>query len=317
MTLQLFRIIMPLPSHFSALAKLSACMGLLCLFSNTVIAATDEKLQLVTTIKPLQLISQAIAGDKANISVLLPATQSPHHYSMSPSDRFSLNKADLFIWVGPPLEVFFIDTVAQLSQSVPVITAIELESLNTLPLIDSHVHENHAAAAIDPHIWLDPDNAVVIAQSIVTHLVTIDAKNADYYRLNFTRFEHSLQALKSEIQSQLEAIRDRPYIVYHNAYQYFERQFALQHSLALVTNPESQPSIRQILQTREQLKNIEPVCLLLEQDSPSATIKTFLGNAQLRQSTLDLLGGSIAVDEHAYENLLRKLSSQISNCLQD
>ena len=168
------------------LRKIFCALAGVALLSANSAAVAD--IQIVATIKPLQLIATAIVDGSGNSESILPANQSPHHYALKPRDRALLAKADLILWIGPELETFLSPLMEQLGQNKQVIQTSAVSGL-TLHRLDGNV---------DPHLWLNTDNALVIGRHLLKLLETLDSQNIARYRSNFEKFEKSLTALNKK-----------------------------------------------------------------------------------------------------------------------
>ena len=235
----------------------------------------------VTTIKPLQLIAQAVIKDHGSVSSIVDPQQSPHHFSLSPSDRIALARADLAVWIGPPFETHLQDFFLQSALRAKTITAIDIDGLQR-----HYISEGQ----LDAHLWLDSSNALKIAAQITEQVSALDPSNAISYRQNLENFETEIAQANQQIARKFEAATTVRYAVYHNAYQYFEQQFSLQHDIVILRDPETQPGIREIVQLRERINQRQPSCLLLEIDSSEELIATVLSGHELNSIVVDLLG---------------------------
>jgi zinc transport system substrate-binding protein len=267
--------------------------------------ASQGDVRVVTTIKPLQLIVKAVVGEQGTVSALLTGN-SPHSYALTPSDRIALGEADLVLWVGKELESFIEGAIGQLQEQTTVLTVLDVEDLNRLPL------EN---GQLDPHVWLDTNNALEIARTISRELERIDSGNQLLYRQNFAAFENQLELTEEELLRVTASLLTTPFIVHHNAYQYFEQQIGINHAFALVLDPEIQPGIRHILSVRDLIQQTQPSCLLVEPDSSPAAIDTFLSGYELKQFTIDLLGNQLPADSNGYSQLMLNLANDFVACL--
>src|SRR5690606_35583959 len=177
-------------------------------------------------------------------------TASPHAHALKPSEAARLGRAGLVIWVGPGLESFLARSIETLAADATVIEAAELPGVvlyaprggGVWPAHDhgedhgdeggddhgnDHGHGAYApeAASLDPHLWLDPGNARVIAAATAAALIAADPANAATYEANAEAFAARLDALDQELESLLAPVADRPFVVFHDAYQYFEARY--------------------------------------------------------------------------------------------
>lgn len=287
----------------------------LCIFAALVAAPnTAAEVNVLVTIKPLQLIAEAIIGDAGTVATLMPAGSSPHHYTLSPADRVAIEAADLIIYVGEELETQLDSIMRQLEAKKNILKMLNLESLERLSLIPGEgIKDGMDIPRFDPHIWLNTDNATTMAAAIRDQLAVIDSTQASEFADNFNRFNNSLIDLESQWQQSIQSIELEPYLVYHNAFSYFETQFGLGHRLVLVNDPEIQPGIRQILNVRKALTEIQPVCLFIDESASRATINTMLSGYKINMVQLDLLGKKLTETE-GYEQLMENLINDFIHC---
>jgi len=264
---------------------------LLCLSASAQTDSLAERpaFTVVSSIQPLALIARAVGGESTEINVLIEGHDSAHHFTLSPSDRLAISSADLLLWIGPEFEVFLEPLMARMADH-KLITASQLAGM-TLHRLGSE--------SIDPHMWLDPENARVLAEAIADQMSDADPERADVYRTNLHEFSNQLQNTADRITSELAALPAFNFAVYHNAYQYFERRFGLEHAVALVNDPETAPSIQQTLRTQAQISESKPACVLVEPDHSPALLATMLQSHEAEIIALDPLGnGLIETDDH-------------------
>lgn len=299
--------------------RLPSCFAIACLLltltaSATAAAATPH---VVTTIRPLQLIVSAITDGVSEPDLLIPPEASYHHFTLRPSSMRSLTGASMVIWIGPELETWLSDVIWQLPQRVDVITVTELEGIRTLPLVDNAVisGDAHHAGRIDPHLWLDQDNARVVARAVTEELTELDQTNAHRYRDNLVRFEAAVTSAHELQAARLAPLADRDYVIYHNALQYFERQHGLSPSLVFVQDDEIQPGIRQLLTVQQALAGQSPACLMLDSTANVDVIRTILDGRDLPQIPVDTVGEQVEPGPGGYVALLDSITTSYAQCL--
>ena len=290
----------------SNLKALRGAPGCSCLLLTLLPALAWADVTIATTIRPLQFIARAIVGDSGSVSSVIDQQDSPHHYIVSPSDRINLQNAELLLWIGPEFEVFLGDFFQRRSDSAVII------AVQSLPGLTLHQLGN---GQLDPHLWLDSNNALLLASSLTSELSAIDPDSAHIYAANLRAFATRLDSLNRQIQAQFTGADRSDYLVYHDAYQYFEKQFGLNHGMALLQDPELEPGMRDILAKRRELQALTPACIFLEADSNPALIDTMLADQQPRQITVDLLGYDIDATSDAYVTLLQTVADQFADCL--
>jgi zinc transport system substrate-binding protein len=273
----------------------------------------QAKLQVLASIKPLALIAREVAGDKADVSTLLPVTASPHDYPLKMSDHKHLRAADLVLWVGPELESFLARPLANLSAD-KLITSYQLNGLHWPEVATGdHQHSNHAHADKDPHIWLDPRNAVLIAQMLAMRLTQLQPESAAVFSTNAQRFATSVKLLDQQLAQQLAPVKEVGFAVYHEGYGHFVGRYGL-HQVAYVTySPERRPGAKHLQTLREVLAK-EGECLFMEPYYKAQGMEEMAKTLNLRIGLLDPIGDQ---QVSSYQQLLQQLSQSFLTCLAD
>lgn len=301
---------------------------LICCLSLWTISAPAQ-VQILTSIKPLQLIAAAIQDGQGEPQALLPPGASPHYFVLRPSDARRLDKADLFYWIGPDLENFLprlLKQRSQLSVAVQNLPDVHLQYFAEThqhnhktehahsPALVEHDHA-HQPGALDAHLWLLPHNAMVIAQRISADLSAIDPDNAELYAANLKSFIERLAALDQQLKEQLKALQGKPFFVFHEAFNYFEHAYGLQHSGVFAISSELQPGARHVQQMRQRLQQAGPSCVFSEPPLQPRLAHTLADGLPVTLAELDPLGVDSPVSAQGYEQLLRNLAGQFTVCL--
>ena len=253
------------------------------------------------SIQPLQLIAAALTDGISTPSLLLGKGQDPHHPSLKPSQRQAMADADILLWVGPNLEGSLEKVIVSLEAQV--LTLIKLDGLQTHLL----------RGGVDPHLWLNTYNAGVIAEALSQQLIQLDSKNAERYQSNLEDFQTGLLALNTAIMASLSQHNKKPYAVYHNAFQYYEQQFGLQHVVSFTDDEELKPGIRQLLAIRETLEENQVACLLVE---PEVNVDELSNVVPLANYvTVDVLGADFSPSKTAYVDFMQALTNTMLECL--
>lgn len=265
----------------------------------------------LSSLKPLTLIAQEITGASADTDTLLPTTASHHDYPLKASDYTRLQKADVLIWVGPQLESFMQKPVANL-EAAKIITVYGLQGLHwpneqhsTAESGRDHNHEQ------DPHIWLDPRNAIVVAQALAARLAQIDTANAVRYRENLRVFVEKMQRLDEKLKESLKPVSGIGFVVYHEGFGHFVSHYNLHQLDYLTYTPEQKPGARHLHQLRQILAK-EGKCLFLEPYGDTQSARNLAQEFHLHIGILDSLGVQTVAD---YPQLLEQMSTAFLTCL--
>ncbi|WP_062058390.1 zinc ABC transporter substrate-binding protein [Cellvibrio sp. OA-2007] len=294
--------------------SVSVRCGLLLGLAFALALPAQAKLQVLASIKPLALIAQEVVGDQADVITLLPITASPHDYPLKMSDHRNLRNADLVLWIGPEMESFLARPLGNLPVE-KVITSYQLPGLNwpAIEQDDDHHHTNHAHTDKDPHLWLDPRNAVVIARALATRLAQLQPQSAVKFQANAQRFALSVQALDKQLAAQLNPVKTVGFAVYHEGYGHFVGRYGL-HQVAYVTyTPERRPGAKHLKELREVLAN-EGRCLFMEPHYKVQGLEGMVTTLNLGIGLLDPIGDQ---QVSSYQQLLQQLSQSFLTCLAD
>ena len=198
---------------------------LVVLLSLALAPAASAAPRVAVDIAPIESIAAHVMEGVGTPDLILPPGASPHAYALRPSEAGRLQDADLVVWVGPALTPWLADPITALAADASLVTVADLPGLTILPVRDGGAFEaddDDHAGAVDPHLWLDPENAAVIARALATALTAADPENGAAYAANAEDFAAGMDALVVAIDSKLAPVHGRRFIVFHDAYQYFE-----------------------------------------------------------------------------------------------
>lgn len=290
--------------------------------------------RVLTSIKPLQQIAAAVQDGVGTPDVLLPPGASPHHYALRPSDVRRVGEADLLYWIGPDMENFLPRVLGSRSK-----TTVAAQSLPGLTLRhfgeDSHSHEgdhdghdhdaahghdehdhDHRPGSLDAHLWLSSANARVIAAKMAADLAQVDPAHAARYQANLTAFTERLNGLDQRIQARVAGMAGKPYFVFHEAFDYFEAAYGLNHAGVFSVASEVQPGAQHVAAMRARLQDVGKTCVFSEPPMRPRLAETLTAGLPVRLAELDALGGTDPVDAHGYERLLENLGNGLAGCLE-
>ncbi|MFM9816772.1 UNVERIFIED_CONTAM: zinc ABC transporter substrate-binding protein [Spiribacter pallidus] len=181
---------------------------------------------------------------------------------------------------------------------------------------DAHAHDHdHAHDGVDPHAWLDPGNARAWLGLIADTLADADPANAAVYQRNARAAQSRLTELTATIDQQLAPVRDTPYIVFHDAYQYFEARFGLNHAGAIALSDASDPSPARIARVRDAVAEADVRCVFAEPQFNPGLVASVVDGTDADTGVLDPLGSDIPSGASFYPALLRDLADRMVDCL--
>ena len=285
--------------------------------------------KVVASVVPIQSIVAAVMGDMGTPELLLQGSMSEHRAVFTPTQIATLGEADLVFIVGQGLEA----KLAQMSGSDAVNgkTFIELSNapgVTRLPIrqggawepdTDEHATgDTHAAEgvlAFDPHVWLDPENAKAMAREVAADLAKTDPDNANAYAANAKAFATEIDQTSAAIAADLAPLKDKPFIVFHDAYHYFEKRFGLRGVGSISDVSAQAPSAERLAQVRDKIAAAKAACVFREPQYDDRVVQTVIEGTGAREGVLDPLGAGLEPGAPAYPRLLRNLAKALKDCL--
>lgn len=314
-------------------------------------AANADGPEVVASIKPVHSLVAAVMGDLGTPSLLVAGADSPHTYAMKPSEAAALSRASIVFWIGEELETFLAQPIANLGANARSVALIESPGLTVMTYDDadgdeaghhdhgghghSHghdhdddhahehdeghahgdaVHSDHRHEGADPHVWLDPRNAIAMVRRIAATLAEADPEHADSYHANAEALIERLHELEHDIAARLSPYRDVPYLTMHEAFRYFDARFGLNGQGAITVNPEQQPSARRLGELRATIGRFERLCIFAEPQFPPRLVDVIVEGTAARTGTLDPLGAELEPGPDLYFELLRLNSNSFAEC---
>jgi zinc transport system substrate-binding protein len=180
---------------------------------------------------------------------------------------------------------------------------------------DHEATEDHAHGEFDMHVWLDPTNASVLVPAIASALSNADPQNASTYEANAARLQEQLAELDRSIENRLASVADRPYVVFHDAYQYFEHSYGVQAVGAITINPTVRPSAQRLREIHERLEHLDAACIFAEPQFEPTLVDTLIEGTSANKGVLDPLGADIDAGPDQYFRLMSNLADALADCL--
>ena len=304
----------------------------LLFISNTAVFASETK-GVITTIQPINALVNAVIGNTGGSTSLIPSEVSPHEFKLKPSDVKTLQDGNIIFYISNHLESSITKVFKNLPKNIKIVNLMEETGINHLAIRDNEAwerhdhhddHDKHAKKDDDHddhekeddiHIWLDPDNAIKIIQKVNKELSLLFPENSQIYNKNATNIINKITELKSELKEELLSIKDKPYIVFHDAYQYLEKVFGLNAVGSIALEDDVATSPKQISYIRNKIIKSNVSCVFQEPQFDSKLVKTVVEGTDAKIGTLDPLGVDIANKKDFYLQLLRNMSKSLKECL--
>ncbi len=330
------------------LNKLPIIISILSLFTFFVPANADIKV--VASIKPIHSLASYLMNGVAKPDLIVDGYASPHGFAMKPSHAKMLQNADLIFWVGEDVENFLEKPLGSIAKKAEKIELMQIKGLQVLKFRernifddhddhghddhdkkedhDSHAkkedhddhgkkedhddHERHAHGEFDPHIWLDPINAKVILNEMVEHLIENDSKNEAKYKSNLDEALKDIDKLTIDVMTELS--NSVSSIVFHDAYQYFEKRFNVNILGAFTVNTDVMPGAEQLAEIREIIEHDKVACVFSEPQFNPDIIKAVAKDMNIKTGVIDPLGATLNPGKDLYFSLIKNMSASFKGC---
>ena len=295
------------------------------------ITCANADINVVTSIKPVHSLVSGVMEGVATPDLIIDTGGSPHTYSLKPSQARQLQNADIVFWISPKLEAFLEKPIESIATNALVLQLLETDGVIKVSFreggaFDAHDHDDddhddhddhdeHHEDETDPHLWLDPLNAAILVDHIADVLSDSDPDNKQTYEANADAMLTKLDQLVDDVTTELKPVQDRGYIVFHDAYQYFERRFNVSAIGSITVSPEVLPGADRIRELQEKVASLDASCVFSEPQFEPRLVSTITENTNTRTGVLDPLGSSIENGPDQYFQLIRDMSSSLKECL--
>jgi zinc transport system substrate-binding protein len=275
--------------------------------------AMAQPLSVVTDIGPISGIVNAVGHDQVSVTQLIDDQQSAHHITLRPSQARALASADLIVLTGPALLQGLYEKIPTLAPETPIIVLQSIEG-TVLFGTDEHNHDDHDHAdadAVDPHMWLLPENAITWAREIASNLAKLNAANAHVFTQNAADFETHIVALarNAPVFSQSDTIG-----LSHNAYQYLLHDLGDPRTIVVTDAKATSPSAKDIAEVQTAVSKTPPLCFVIDPNEPSALAHQIAAAAGVDTITLSPLVGNEVGHNNAYLDLLATVLRGFQDC---
>lgn len=290
---------------------------LICCLTHVYVEASPR---VVVTLKPIHSLAASIMDGVGQPELLLPDGASPHTFQLKPSTVKAINQAELIIWVGPELETFMQKAITTKEQNT--LTLLQLPKLQRLAQRQTrHWHQDeddhkHEAGGIDPHIWLSVHNAKTIVDAITQRLVRDDPRNEKTYMQNRLRTLSQLQALFNTLNENFANVRQQPFLVYHDGYQYLEKEFGLNGKGSIILNPHVPLSGKVLHGLKQQIEKEHIQCVFTETEFNQTQLEKNLQILKVNFAELDPLAVKQSPGPQCYTLMMTQNSKIMQQCLE-
>ncbi|PYE37225.1 zinc transport system substrate-binding protein [Rhizobium sp. PP-F2F-G38] len=293
----------------------------------------------VVSIKPIHSLVASIMAGVGEPKLIVEGAASPHTYNMKPSNASALQKANVVFWMGEGMEHFLEKPLETLGSKATIVALEEAPGVEKLPQREGGPFEPHddgdeAEAAhghdaadahdakhahddgeFDMHSWLDPRNAKAMAAEIETVLAKADPEHAATYRTNRETLDARIDALDLAIAATLAPIKDRPFIVFHDAYQYFENRYGVTVAGSITVSPETAPGAQRLKEIHAKIEKLGATCVFAEPQFEPKLVNVVLEGTTAKSGTLDPEAGTLTAGPDLYFQLMNGVAQSLASCL--
>ena len=310
----------------------------------------NAEINVVASVKPVHSLVSGVMDGVGKPDLIVQGSASPHTYSLRPSQARQLEDADLVFWMGHELESFLEQPLEAIATKAHVVELIDSSKLKKIQMreggmFDAHAHDDHdehdeheghddhdeheghddhdeheghddhGHGEFDVHVWLDPENAKVLVNEIKLALIELDPVNASKYEANSNKMNTKLDQLIDEVSKKLESEQGKGYVVFHDAYQYFEQRFGMSAVGSITVSPEVVPGANRIRELKEKINELNAHCVFSEPQFEPKLVSTVIEGTQANTGVLDPLGASIKDGPELYFTLIRNMADSLHECL--
>lgn len=176
-------------------------------------------------------------------------------------------------------------------------------------------HEGHEHGEFDMHLWLSPDNARAIAVEAAKVLAEKDPANAEAYNRNLAVLTEKIDALDKEIGETIAPVKDKPFIVFHDAYQYFEHHYGVHTAGSITVSPETLPGAERLTQIRDKVKTLGATCVFAEPQFEPKLVNVVIEGTPAKSGTLDPEAATLEPGPDLYFTLMKSIATSLRDCL--
>ncbi|MBB3452870.1 zinc transport system substrate-binding protein [Rhizobium sp. BK313] len=296
-------------------------------------ALASDPPEVVVSIKPVHSLVAAIMQGVGTPDLIVDGAASPHTYALKPSNARALEGAKVVFWVGPGMEAFLEKPLSALGSNALVVEldkapgiaklkfrqggAFEADDDGDEPAADAGDSQDHddGHGQFDTHLWLDPHNAKAMTAEITTTLVAADPANALTYEANQKALDDKLDALDTEIASTVAPVKNKPFIVFHDAYQYFERRYGVHVAGSITVSPESIPGAERVAEIHGKVADLGATCVFAEPQFEPKLVNVVIEGTSAKSGVLDPEAATLPQGPDLYFDLMRNIANSLKTCL--
>ena len=293
----------------------NALFILVLLFSTSIYESKNARAQVVADIAPIySLVARVMHGTGAP-KLLVQHGASPHSYSMRPSEAKALYQSKVIFWSGKVLNRQLSRSLENVSETVLVIDLSSSKDITRLPMRKGATFDEHDEHdEYDPHLWLDPSIAKVWIDIITKNLSSTFPKNGAIYEENAKLAKEEINASVMRTKTLFKTSQSLNFIVFHDAYQYFENYYGISALGSIMLANAAKPSPARLIEIKNKINELGVNCIFSEPQFNSGLINAIASNTKISVKILDPFGSSLSLDKDLYIGIIDQMTSAINSC---
>ncbi|OJX74325.1 zinc ABC transporter substrate-binding protein [Magnetospirillum sp. 64-120] len=290
--------------------------------------AHAEVPKVVASIQPLHSLAAMVMDGLGTPTLLVSGSASEHGYTLKPSDMRAIEAAQVAVIVDTGYETFLAKPLKARGDKIATIAMADLPGLAVYEpreggVWEAHDHKKHEHDAhghdhhdeLDGHVWLDPRNAQLLLTALSEQLSELDPANAAAYHRNADAARAKLAALDGALKDKLAPLAGKPFVVFHDAYQYFEARYGLNGVGSITVDPDRSPSAKRMAALKDKLVKAKAACVFREPQFPAGVVDSLAKSANTRVGLLDPQGATLPPGPGLYPALLENMADSLTKCL--
>ncbi len=303
----------------------ASILGTLLLGSS---APADAKSAIVvSTIRPVNSLVAAVMDGVGLPTALVPSDESPAFFLLHDQDERALRQVDLIFWVGPSLETSLGRALADPEVGARIVELADTGGLLTFPPRHGGEWDQPPAnrrppgegggpAGADGHLWLDADNAKLLVGRIASALTDVDFTNAEVYRMNAAALRKRIDVMDRELTQTLAPLRNRPFLLLHDDFQYFEARYGLQGVGSIVVDADALSPDR-LKDVAAKIARLHATCVIGDATTDNDQLRAIADAAHVKTARIDIYGADLKEGPELYFKAMKEIAAGFAACLSD
>lgn len=279
------------------------------IFLNSANSSDYQAPKIISSINPVYQIVNSITGDDKNNVLLINPRASEHEYQLKPSDVNKINNADVVFYISDDLEIGLQDLISKAKNQTKIIPLIKTKGLKLL-IFQLRPGENTA----DAHIWLNPENAILMARNIADILSQLNPDGAATYQKNLEQFVVDVRNMDDRNRLELIKVRPKSFMSYHNGISYFEDYYQVKSAGVMTYYPNQILTIEDVKKINNKIKQSGISCLISTPQEINDIPMQLALNNKIKFSLADIVGNQMNYQQNGYVKMMTDFVDELTKC---